>query len=298
MAFAPALFTTGAGNKFTTAQQLFGNENKVVSTPQNDLKTEIAHADSLLFNAFNRQDLQATKDAFTPDLEFFHDNDGLGRYQKTIDNFAALYNRNKETALKRELVPGTMEVYPIKNYGALEVGEHQFCHFENGAQVCGVFKFAIIWLKTNDKWQARRVVSYAHAGRIVNASDTLYTKVLALDKNLFDAFNSQQLDGLKAAFAPDLEFYQDDEGFENYDQTITDFKNMFAGNTNNPIHRDLVPGSVEVYPIPGYGALETGSHKFTHNENGQPVSGTYKFINLWHQTNGQWQLSRTISYQH
>lgn len=302
MAIAPALFAVGTGSQFAQKQQLFKNENTVSPTyftvPQNDLKTEIAQADSLLFDAFNRQDLQTTKEMFAPDLEFFHDKDGLGLYQKTIDNFAALYNRNKATALKRELVPGTMEVYPIKGYGALEIGEHRFCHFENGAQDCAVFKFAIIWRKTDNKWQASRVVSYAHVGRVTDVNDTLYKKALDLDKNLFDAFNNQQLDGLKAAFAPDLEFYQDDEGLENYDQTINDFKNMFAGNAGNNIHRDLVSGSVEVYPIPGYGILETGSHKFTHNENGQPVSGTFKFINLWHQKDGQWKLSRTISYEH
>src|ERR1700733_5987397 len=73
MPLAPALFTVGAGSRLTQEQQLFKIENKIASTRQNDLKTEIAQADSLLFDAFNRQDLQATKDAFTPDLEFFHD---------------------------------------------------------------------------------------------------------------------------------------------------------------------------------------------------------------------------------
>jgi hypothetical protein len=28
------------------------------------------------------------------------------------------------------------------------------------------------------------------------------------------------------------------------------------------VHRELVPGTLEVHPIPGYGALEIGAHRF------------------------------------
>lgn len=46
-----------------------------------------------------------------------------------------------------DLVPGSMEVYPIKDYGAIETGLHRFCHEDNGKQDCGTFKFLPAWQK-------------------------------------------------------------------------------------------------------------------------------------------------------
>jgi hypothetical protein len=45
------------------------------------------------------------------------------------------------------LVKGSREVYPIKDYGAIEIGAHQFRHKESGKAECGTFKFAMIWQK-------------------------------------------------------------------------------------------------------------------------------------------------------
>ena len=64
--------------------------------------------------------------------------------------------------LKRELVKGSLEVYPIPGYGAMEIGAHTFCHIENGKQECGTFKFVHIWQKNKEGWQITRVVSYGH----------------------------------------------------------------------------------------------------------------------------------------
>ncbi len=47
----------------------------------------IAHQDSILFNAFNSQDLETMKKIFSEDSEFFHDKGGLATYDKTISNF-------------------------------------------------------------------------------------------------------------------------------------------------------------------------------------------------------------------
>jgi hypothetical protein len=53
-------------------------------------------------------------------------------------------------------------VYPVNNFGAMEIGAHKFCHLENGKQDCGTFKFAMIWKKTEDGWKISRVISYGH----------------------------------------------------------------------------------------------------------------------------------------
>jgi len=66
-------------------------------------------------------------------------------------------------------VPGSLEVYPIKNYGAIEVGSHRFCHDENGRTECGTFKFLHVWRKTGTTWRLSRIVSYAHYDRHTRA---------------------------------------------------------------------------------------------------------------------------------
>ena len=115
-------------------------------TPGNqELYQEIAKQDSLLFNAFNTRDIELFKTMFTEDLEFYHDKGGLTGYDHTINFLKTTAQANNQ--LKRELVKGSLEVYPIPGYGAMEIGMHRFCHLENGKQDCGTFKFVHIWQK-------------------------------------------------------------------------------------------------------------------------------------------------------
>jgi ketosteroid isomerase-like protein len=263
-----------------------------------ELTGEIFRMDSLLFDAFNHQDLETMKTLFTTDLEFFHDKDGRGLYPKTIDNFRLMFERYRNSNITRELVPGSLQAYPIKDFGAIQLGEHRFCHTENGQPDCGNFQFVDIWKKDGDKWKICLVVSYGHVVTSDTSAASLYQTVAGLDRTLFDAFNHRQLGVMKNIFARNLEFYQDDEGVENYDQTVTDFENMFSGNSNNGLRRELVPGTLKIYPLPGYGAVEIGKHRFVHQENGTDVVGTFQFVHIWQQVGGLWQLTRAISFGH
>jgi hypothetical protein len=53
-----------------------------------------------------------------------------------------------------------------------------------------------------------------------------------------------------------------------------------------------------VHPIEGYGAIEIGKHRFKHIENGKLEIGTFKFVMIWKNDNGNWRISRVISYDH
>jgi ketosteroid isomerase-like protein len=117
-------------------------------------------ADSALFDAFNQRDLKRLRSFFTRDVEFYQDNKGVEDYAQTMKDFSQMFGR--AARIRRDIVPGTLEVYPIKNYGAIEVGSHRFCHVENGKDDCGTFKFLHIWRKTVAGWKISRVVSYAH----------------------------------------------------------------------------------------------------------------------------------------
>ena len=113
-----------------------------------ELYQEIAKQDSLLFNAFNTRDIDLFKTMFTEDLEFYHDKGGLTGYEHTIDFLKTTAQGNNQ--LNRELEKGSLEVYPIPGYGAMEIGMHRFCHLDNGKQSCGTFKFVHIWQKKDN----------------------------------------------------------------------------------------------------------------------------------------------------
>ncbi len=124
------------------------------------LYKEIVRMDSILFTAFNTRDIAKFGSMFTNDLEFYHDKGGLTGYDHTM-NFMKDVARNNN-GLRRDLVKGSVEVYPIPGYGAMEIGAHTFCHLENGKQDCGTFKFVHIWKKDKEDWKIARVVSYDH----------------------------------------------------------------------------------------------------------------------------------------
>jgi hypothetical protein len=133
------------------------------STAQQDatnLSETIFKLDSTLFHAFNTCDIQTFQSMFSTDLEFYHDTGGLTDYQHTVN--AIHTNCERKLGLVRTLVPGSLEVYPINDYGAIQIGSHQFCHPENGKQDCGTFKFVHIWKYADGQWKITRVVSYDH----------------------------------------------------------------------------------------------------------------------------------------
>ena len=144
---------------FLITVTLSAQEKKVAPTSL-ELYKEIEQADSILFQAFNKQDMITFKAMFTEDLEWFQDNGGLIPYKTVFENFGNTFkNENK---LSRELVKGSLEVHPIKDYGAIQIGRHQFKHIENGKLETGTFKFLMIWQKKDEKWRISRVISYDH----------------------------------------------------------------------------------------------------------------------------------------
>lgn len=125
----------------------------------------------------------------------------------------------------------------------------------------------------------------------------LYRTIAHMDSVCFDAFNTQDLKTLGSVFAENVEFYNDGGKVTNYQQTMANFKNMFANNTASPLKRTLV-GNIEVYPLKDFGAIEVGVHQFTHTENGKEEIGIFKFVQVWELKDGAWKMTRVISYDH
>ncbi len=152
-----AIILFACANKSQTNQPA-----KTYSPVSQDLYDTIAKMDSLMFEAFNTHDADKLQTYFSEDLEFYHDKGGLTNFELTMENFRTLFDRNKTTGLRRDLVKGSLEIYPLKNYGAVETCVHRFCHKENGKDDCGSFKNIMIWQNKNGLWKVTRVISYDH----------------------------------------------------------------------------------------------------------------------------------------
>jgi hypothetical protein len=134
--------------------------NHAAAQTSGPLFNEIARQDSLQFAAFNARNLDQLMNYFDSSLELYQDNTGVRDYEQTKQAFGSLFKMTY--VLTRKLVPGTMEVYPIKDYGAIETGHHTFSHVENGQLQVGTFKFMQIWQMKDGTWKVTREITYGH----------------------------------------------------------------------------------------------------------------------------------------
>jgi hypothetical protein len=93
----------------------------------------------------------------------------------------------------------------------------------------------------------------------------LYTKIVQLDSLFFLSYNTCDINLAKYAsyYSDDIEFYHDQGGIMTSKQEIVDATKR---NICGKVTRELVKGSIEVYPIKGFGAVEFGYHKFHNNQ--------------------------------
>ena len=127
-----------------------------------DLQATIAALDAALFDAFNRcadpTQLAVHAGYFDPAVEFYHDTGGVTwsrdeMIERTRANVCGNY--------RRERVPGTLKVFPIKDFGAIAQGTHRFCPM--GSTACaGEADFVMVWRERDGQWQVTRVLSFAH----------------------------------------------------------------------------------------------------------------------------------------
>jgi Domain of unknown function (DUF4440) len=141
--------------------------------------------------------------------------------------------------------------------------------------------------------QAPKPAAHSHTAHS-SAKDPLFQTIAALDKQLFDAVDRYDMDKVASFWAEDVEFYHDKDGLTvGREKIVSSIKNNLCGK----VKRQLVPGTLEVYPLNGYGAVEIGVHRFLHpwaQDHGEV--GEAKFIHLWQNKDGQWRITRVISF--
>lgn len=131
------------------------------------------------------------------------------------------------------------------------------------------------------------------------ASKELYDQIASLDAAFFDAYNTCDLVKVETFFAEDIEFFHEKGGLITTRKSVMEvMKKNLCGDGTNRVRRELVKGSLEVHPINNYGAVEIGEHRFYLTQKGQreKLDGIGKFVNLWQKKDGQWRMSRVLSY--
>ena len=127
---------------------------------------------------------------------------------------------------------------------------------------------------------------------------SLEATIAALDGAVFDAFNRcadpAQLKAHARFFAPDVEFYHDTGG-------VTWTRKAMIANTRKHAcgryTRELVAGSLHISPVKDFGAIAQGTHRFCQAGSTR-CEGEADFVMVWRQREGQWQVTRVLSYGH
>ena len=137
----------------------------------------------------------------------------------------------------------------------------------------------------------------------------LTRQIAARDAEFFELFFTGpcEVERFRSMLADDVEFYHDRGGFNvrRAEDFVAIFERSCAGRENPRAWRSrrvLVPESLHVDPVPGWGAIETGEHLFYEREGvdgEEQLAGRARFAQLWVLgTDGQWRLSRVFSYAH
>jgi hypothetical protein len=130
--------------------------------------------------------------------------------------------------------------------------------------------------------------------------------VRARDAEFFQlAFDGCDPARFSSMITPDFEMYHDRDGVvartaeafvEDYRRSCTERRQPDAWRSR----RELVASTLNVHPVPGYGAIEDGEHLFYERRGDGPehLAGRARFTQLWALTADGWRLARVFSYAH
>lgn len=136
-------------------------------------------------------------------------------------------------------------------------------------------------------------------------NDSLIKEGLKSDSLFWIAYNKCKVDEMMHFIPADVEFYHDKGGITKgaADLRVTFQKNL-CGNKDFHLRREAIHKTVQIFPMKKddklYGLLISGDHYFYINETGKKEfrDGLAKFTDLWTLENGEWKMSRILSYDH
>ncbi|WP_026898073.1 nuclear transport factor 2 family protein [Daejeonella oryzae] len=136
---------------------------------QSELFTTLQAKDSILFNiGFNKCDISQFEMLVGDDFEFYHDKSGITKSKSAFIESIKNGLCNMDYKARRELVSGSLEVYPLENkgvlYGAIQTGKHCFYEKKKDQEeyFTSIAKFTHVWKLENGNWKLVRGLSYDH----------------------------------------------------------------------------------------------------------------------------------------
>jgi hypothetical protein len=279
-----------------------------------DLYNTLAIKDSLLFDIiFKTCDLKKLETILAKDFVFYHD--GGYNNSTTTQDYADFMknikerceNKDKGPSMHREIVEATLQVFPVHSDEAIQTGVQRFYLTQKGEKerLVEESKFSRKWNKVSGNWQLSRELDYMVNTKPVQPNSEeryqpkpyvpdsfdLYNKIVSLDSIFFNTYNTCDMEKMSSMFAEDLEFYHDKTGLSTSKKEVLESTHK---NICGKVTRTLVKGSIEVYPIHNFGAVEIGYHYF-HNKVEEVTGEPSKFIILWRLKDDQWQITRVVS---
>jgi ketosteroid isomerase-like protein len=146
--------------------------------------------------------------------------------------------------------------------------------------------------------EGARVEEAANASPDPSTSGALYDELARMDSTLFDAaYVTCDTAKLDALMMDDVEFYHDRTGLESGAQLRQSFQRLTQSCPHGQgITREVVAGSMHVYPIANYGAVQTGEHRFV--ERGVATMTVARFVHVWRRQGDVWKVARILSFDH
>jgi ketosteroid isomerase-like protein len=134
------------------------------------LADEIRAADAAFFKAFfDTCDIEAVRAALTDDFEMFHDKGGRvatsgAAFVKDTEDKCRRQAEGSDFQSTRRLLPDTLKVFAINNYGAISTGTHEFFAVKTGQpdQLTETGQFTIVWKEEDGRWKLARALSFDH----------------------------------------------------------------------------------------------------------------------------------------
>jgi ketosteroid isomerase-like protein len=134
------------------------------------LRDEILKADGEFFHAFfDTCDIDTVRRYVAEDFEMFHDKGGLvsssgAEFVKITQDKCRRQAEGTDFQSARRLLPESMKVYALNNYGAIQTGTHDFYAVQEGKpdRLTETGQFTHVWREENGHWRLARVLSYDH----------------------------------------------------------------------------------------------------------------------------------------
>ncbi|MEM6285730.1 MAG: nuclear transport factor 2 family protein [Bacteroidota bacterium] len=127
-------------------------------------------------------------------------------------------------------------------------------------------------------------------------SGPLFEELREMDRTLFDAiFVACDPEAAIALLDADVEFYHDKVGVTRGQEVHDAIRRQAEGCPREQgLVREVILETLLVSPVPGFGAVQMGEHRFIQAEE----TGRARFAHVWRQTEDGWRVHRVLSIDH